>query len=274
MHPRARRLLADAEMMRTEFAGHPYITVEPLGWDPPEQYRVTYRLLGVRTDPTTGQPVTADTHTIVISLPAAYPREKPYSTAQTPVFHPNFGPNAGDEICIGDYWTPSQTLADIVVKVGEMLQFREYNVRSPLNAVAARWVAENESIFPIGDIGLYQAEPEISLGDATTTTDDKMELTLDDDGAAPDDAPDEDAVVLGDTIAVDEDDDPASTDTADPTAEAPDDASAQDTAEEGDDDASADDSPDGPVKDASEGEVASSKDDDGPGDGEPEESVA
>lgn len=276
MHPRARRLLADAEMMRTEFAGHPYITVEPLGWDPPEQYRVTYRLLGVRTDPTTGQPVTADTHTIVISLPAAYPREKPYSTAQTPVFHPNFGPNAGDEICIGDYWTPSQTLADIVVKVGEMLQFREYNVRSPLNAVAARWVAENESIFPIGDIGLYQAEPEISLGDAATTTDDKMELTLDDDGAASDDAPDEDAVVLGDTIAVDEDDDdPAGTDTADPTAESPDDASAQDTAEEErDDDASADDTPDGPVEAAPEGEVASSKDDDGPGDGEPEESVA
>ncbi len=270
MHPRARRLLADAEMMRTEFAGHPYITVEPLGWDPPEQYRVTYHLLGVRTDPTTGQPVTADTHTIVISLPAAYPREKPYSTAQTPVFHPNFGPNAGDEICIGDYWTPSQTLADIVVKVGEMLQFREYNVRSPLNAVAARWVAENESIFPIGDIGLYQAEPEISLGDAAATTEDKMELTLDDDGAATDDAPDDDAIVLGDTI----DDDPVGTDTAE-AHDAAEDTAAEDTAEEeGDDDASADDSPDGPVEQAPDGGAASSQDDDAAGDGKPEESVA
>lgn len=188
MHPRARRLMADAELMRTEFAGHPYITVEPMGWEPPEQYRVTYHLLGVRTDQTTGQPVTADTHVIVITLPAGYPREKPYSTAQTPVFHPNFGPNAGDEICIGDYWTPSQTLADIVVKVGEMLQFREYNVRSPLNAVAARWVAENESIFPIGDIGLYQAEPEISLGDdSTAEPEPKMELTLDDDDRVTED---------------------------------------------------------------------------------------
>lgn len=189
MHPRARRLMADAELMRTEFAGHPYITVEPMGWEPPEQYRVTYHLLGVRTDETSGQPVTADTHVIVISLPAAYPREKPYSTAQTPVFHPNFGPKAGDEICIGDYWTPSQTLADIVVKVGEMLQFREYNVRSPLNAVAARWVAENESIFPIGDIGLYQAEPEISLGaaGAEDEAEPKMELTLDDDDLIADD---------------------------------------------------------------------------------------
>lgn len=152
--------------MKTEFAGHPHIAVEPLGWEPPEQYRVTYRLVGARTDADTGQPVTADKHVIVITLPANYPREKPYSTAETPVFHPNFGPNAGDEICIGDYWTPTQTLVDIVVKVGEMLQYREYNVRSPLNAVAARWAARNEGIFPLGHVGLYQAEPEIALGDA------------------------------------------------------------------------------------------------------------
>lgn len=188
MHPRARRLLADAELMKTEFAGHPHISVEPLGWEPPEQYRVTYHLVGARPDPNTGQPVTADTHVIVITLPANYPREKPYSTAETPVFHPNFGPNVGDEICIGDYWTPTQTLVDIVVKVGEMLQYREYNVRSPLNAVAARWAAQNEGIFPLGHIGLFQAEPEIELavtngGESNTTL--RVEMP----GASTDAAP-------------------------------------------------------------------------------------
>lgn len=155
--------MADAEMMRTEFAGHPHVEVEPLGWEPAEQYRVTYRLIGVSKDEVSGQPVVTESHTILITLPAAYPRGKPYSTMLTPVFHPNFGQNVGDEICIGDYWTPSQTLVDIVVKIGEMLQFREYNIRSPLNPEAARWVAENESIFPIGDVDLFQAEPEIEL---------------------------------------------------------------------------------------------------------------
>jgi ubiquitin-protein ligase len=161
--PRLRRLMADSNLMRTEFAGHPQISVEPLGWDPPEQYRVTYRLTGVMADPASGQPVTSGEHRVVLTLPAAYPREKPYCTTETPVFHPNFGQNAGDEICIGDYWTPAQSLADIVVKVGEMIQFQEYNVKSPLNALAARWAAENQTIFPIGTVELFQAEPDISL---------------------------------------------------------------------------------------------------------------
>jgi len=194
MHPRVRRLLADAELMRTEFAGHPNIHVEPVGWDPPEQYRVTYEVPGVTTDPASGQPVVAEVHRAVITLPAAYPREKPYSTMETAVFHPNFGPNAGDEICIGDYWTPAQTLVDIVVKIGEMLQFQEYNVKSPLNALAARWCAENDSIFPIGSIVLFQAEPEISL----TGEQDRIDVEEAPDeveGAADDSEP-------GDTIEV------------------------------------------------------------------------
>ncbi|MCB1014668.1 MAG: hypothetical protein KDB10_06075 [Acidimicrobiales bacterium] len=160
--------------MKTEFTGHPNITVEPLGWDPPEQYRVTYDLVGARCHPETGQPVTSAKHVILITLPANYPRDKPYSTALTPVFHPNFGANAGDEICIGDYWTPTQTLVDIIVKVGEMLQYREYNIRSPLNAVAARWAARNEEIFPLGQVSLYQAEPDIALG-----SDDESPLSID-----------------------------------------------------------------------------------------------
>jgi ubiquitin-protein ligase len=178
VNPRLRRLVADAQQLRTEFAGHPNITVEGVGWDPPEQYRVTFRVPGV-TLGTGGQPLVVEQHRALIVLPAAYPREKPYCTAETQVFHPNFGANAGEEICIGDYWTPSQSLADIVVKIGEMLQYREYNIRSPLNAVAGRWAAENEAIFPIGDIGLYQAEPVVALGDETTAgPPSKLELTL------------------------------------------------------------------------------------------------
>jgi hypothetical protein len=88
---------------------------------------------------------------------------------ETAIFHPNFGPNIGDEICIGDYWSPAQSLSDIVVTIGELIQYQRYNTRSPLNAVAARWVAQNEAIFPVGHVSLFQAEPSIQLGGTQST---------------------------------------------------------------------------------------------------------
>lgn len=162
MNPRMRRLSAESQTLRTEFAGHPYITVEPLRPEPSERYRVSYALRGVMLTPS-GETLYADHHSIVIQLPAGYPREKPVVTTETPVFHPNFGANPGEEICIGDYWSPAQGLVDIVVTVGEMIQFQRYNVHSPLNAVAARWVAANESAFPVGTTDLFLAEPEVLL---------------------------------------------------------------------------------------------------------------
>jgi ubiquitin-protein ligase len=165
VNPRMRRLSADAQMLRTEFAGHPQISVTPLRPEPSDIYQVTYDLRGVSLTPA-GETIYTDLHTVVIQLSASYPRDKPIVTAESPVFHPNFGVNAGDEVCIGDYWSPAQGLADIVVTVGEMIQFQRYNVRSPLNPVAARWAAANESAFPVGNINLFLAEPEIVLGSA------------------------------------------------------------------------------------------------------------
>jgi len=163
MNPRMRRLTADAESLRTEFAGHPEIQVLPLGYEPTDAYRIIFRLPGIALD-AAGQPSRVNHHQCVIQLVAGYPREKPIAIMETAIFHPNFGPNIGDEICIGDYWSPAQSLSDIVVTIGELIQYQRYNTRSPLNAVAARWVAQNEAIFPVGHVSLFQAEPSIQLG--------------------------------------------------------------------------------------------------------------
>lgn len=189
MNPRQRRLTADAERLRTEFSGHQLVSVQPIGFDPPEQYRVVFRLPGVTLDPASAQPVVTHEHRVLITLPARYPRDKPYCIAETPVFHPNFGAAAGDEICIGDYWTPSQTLVDIIAKIGDMLQFKTYNVKSPLNAVAAQWVAQNEQVFPLGDASLFQAEPEINLGPAAEAAGSTTIPTDSDDDGEPATAP-------------------------------------------------------------------------------------
>jgi ubiquitin-protein ligase len=121
-----RRLTADAEGLRTEFAGHPNIFTVPVGYEPSDAYRITFNVPGISLD-ANGQPITIQFHQVLVQLVAGYPREKPVATMETRIFHPNFGPKIGDEICIGDYWSPAQSLPDIVVTIGELIQYQRYN---------------------------------------------------------------------------------------------------------------------------------------------------
>lgn len=157
MNPRQRRLMADYAGLKSEFAGHPNVLVEPIGAVPPETYRITYRVRGLRLED--DQPVTVDEHVCEIRLPLGYPREQPYVVPVTPVFHPNIS----SHYCVGDYWSAGQSLADIVRKIGDMLQYRTYNVKSPLDAVAALWATENEALFPVGDVQLGSPEIDVEL---------------------------------------------------------------------------------------------------------------
>ena len=159
MTARLRRLLSDYDKVRTEFAGHKYITVEPMGGQPPERYRVTYRLPGLRWDAAHGRPIIVSNHVAEIILQQDYPREKPQCRLITEIWHPNFGPY----ICIGDHWAAGESLADVIVQIGDMIQYKTYNPKSPLNGLAARWAQENSTFLPVGNVDLYQAEPDITL---------------------------------------------------------------------------------------------------------------
>ena len=158
MNPRHRRLQADYQRIMTGFAGHPYVTVEPVGPMPPERYRVIYGVPGLRLD-AANQVQRVSQHVVDIHLPVGYPREKPYCTVAEPVFHPNFGAH----ICIADFWSASQSLLDVIVQIGDMLQYKLFNTRSPLNAVAARWVVEHVNELPLASLDLFPLEPEITL---------------------------------------------------------------------------------------------------------------
>lgn len=161
MNARLRRLLADYEKVRTEFVGHKYITVEAMSGQPPEKYRVTFRLKGLRWDAAQDRPVVVSLHVAEIVLQQDYPREKPQCRLLTEIWHPNFGPY----ICIGDHWAAGESLADVIVQIGDMIQYKTYNTKSPLNGLAARWAQENSAFLPVGNVDLYQAEPEISFDD-------------------------------------------------------------------------------------------------------------
>lgn len=164
MNPRLRRLQADYEAILGAFGGHPYVFVTPVGPAPPERYEVVFNVPGLVLDGQNQLQVVAQ-HAVSLQLPASYPREKPYCTASPQIFHPNFGAY----VCIADFWNPSQSIVDIIVQIGEMLQYKLYNTRSPLNAVAARWALENLERLPLANLDLYPREPEVRLGRTLTT---------------------------------------------------------------------------------------------------------
>ncbi len=154
MTARMRRLASDWEQLKQEFAGHRYISVVPAEGDPPERYRVTYLVNGIYLLPDgTVSPI--GRHEVEITLHAEYPRYKPICRIFTPIWHPNF---RDGQICIGDIWGAGESLSDIIINIGDMIQYKSWNSYSPLSADAARWAIENKHLFPVGNIELRKAD--------------------------------------------------------------------------------------------------------------------
>jgi ubiquitin-protein ligase/DNA-directed RNA polymerase subunit RPC12/RpoP len=144
---RQRRLIADAQQMSEGFRKFDRIRVKPAGGDPPEIYHVEYRVKSLDRG-TNGEPVPRETHTVEIQLTSDYPRLSPKCKMLTPIFHPNIDPAT---ICVGDHWTAGERLVDLVVRIGEMITFQAYNVKSPLDAEAAMWADLHLERLPVDD---------------------------------------------------------------------------------------------------------------------------
>ena len=143
--PRIRRLQLDAESIRARFTGWPLIELSGQAGLPPEIYRFTYRIRGLYVDPS-GSILERDTHLMEVNLSLGYPRRAPQCRMLTPVFHPNFDDAS---VCIGDFWAASEGLDDLIVRIGRMIAYQEYNVKSPLNGLAAKWAEQNAHLLPI-----------------------------------------------------------------------------------------------------------------------------
>ena len=148
--PRTRRLMLDYDMLRKRFAHWPRITIAAASGMPPESYTISYACRGLYVD-ADGEILERHLHVLAIHLSLEYPRRAPQCRMLTPVFHPNFD-NAS--ICIGDFWAASEWLDDLVIRIGRMISYQEYNIQSPLNGLAARWAAEHASMLPIDDCNL------------------------------------------------------------------------------------------------------------------------
>lgn len=154
MNARMRRLASDWEQIQKDFAGHKNIIVTPEGTEPPEKYHVTYFVNGIYLLPD-GRIETLGRHEVEITLHADYPRYKPICKILTPIWHPNF---RDGQICIGDIWGAGESLTDIIINIGDMIQYKSWNSSSPLSADAADWALQNKHLFPVGTINLYIAD--------------------------------------------------------------------------------------------------------------------
>lgn len=154
MTARMRRLASDYEQVKKDFSGHKNIIVTPIGDEPAEKYHVTYFVNGIYLLPD-GRIETLGRHEIEIILHVDYPRYKPICKILTPIWHPNF---RDGQICIGDIWGAGESLSDIIINIGDMIQYKSWNSYSPLSADAAQWAMENKHLFPVGNIDLYIAD--------------------------------------------------------------------------------------------------------------------
>lgn len=143
--PRTRRLLLDHQTLTSRLADWPLIQISGTAGMPPEIYRFTYNLRGLHVAPS-GEILERSVHLLEVNLSLGYPRRAPQCRMLTPVFHPNFDESM---VCIGDFWAASEGLDDLIIRIGRMITYQEYNTKSPLNGLAAKWAAQNASLLPI-----------------------------------------------------------------------------------------------------------------------------
>jgi len=155
LSPRQRRLRADADQMRQAFGNFPVIKIRSTNGEPPDSYIVEYFVKGLERIPGRKGPIERHYHLAEIRLISEYPRLGPQCKMLTPCFHPNIEPAT---ICVGDHWTAGERLVDLVVRIGELITYQAYNIKSPLDGEAAMWADLHMKDLPIDDRNLRPPE--------------------------------------------------------------------------------------------------------------------
>src|SRR5215469_4321355 len=145
LSPRIRRLKLDHHQLQQRFAGWPLIQITGTAGMPPEVYRFVYNIKGLFVA-ANGEIQERPVHHLEVNLSLGYPRRAPQCRMLTPVFHPNFDDAT---VCIGDFWAASEGLDDLIIRIGRMIAYQEYNTKSPLNGLAAKWSEQHAHLFPV-----------------------------------------------------------------------------------------------------------------------------
>lgn len=144
MSIRLKRLYNEYNEVVNYFNDHPYIKIKSITGNPPEKYTIDYLIKGLKQSD--DGVVLSKEHSVEIILPLEYPTFEPMCRMLTPVFHPNINLN---KICIADHWAAGESLVDVICRIGKIISYQNYNIKSPLNGEAAKWAEQNMNRFPI-----------------------------------------------------------------------------------------------------------------------------
>lgn len=116
--------------------------------DPVEKYLIRFTCKGVESVSSSGKPTVREAHEVSVYLHAEYPLKQPQLKWLSPIFHPNI--HVTGAVCIGAWW-PAKTLDELLLSLGEMVQYKNYDPKDPMNSKAAAWAMRHKQLFPIDD---------------------------------------------------------------------------------------------------------------------------
>lgn len=131
--------------LQRDFAFHPRVSISPISGDPPDVYRIEYRLRTLTFDQA-GQLVYSDRCELEMRIGQFFPSEPPALRPLGLIFHPNISPDA---VSIGSLWNTQTKVSDLVAQVGALLVFKTYDPFAIANPAAAQWAAANGAMLPL-----------------------------------------------------------------------------------------------------------------------------
>ncbi len=151
---REKRLKKDYEAMANLHRLSALVDVEFIG-SRSEKYKVIYHCKSFIWLENNKAPSYSNRHELEIYLHKEYPRRPPALKWLTNIFHPNIlPPQKNGGVCIG-WWTAAETLDSLCIRIGEMLQYKTFNLKDPLDEDAAAWISNNMDILPVDNRSLY-----------------------------------------------------------------------------------------------------------------------
>jgi ubiquitin-protein ligase len=160
MTPKLRRLYADYNKMEELKKSTDLIDYQTEGGMPPQKYIVTYKCGGVKWNRALNRPEISYFHKVEFYLHADYPRTRPIIQFLTEIFHPNVDERGW--VCLGG-WAPEESLKDLCIRIGEMIQYKNYDIENNVNHEAANWARRNKFKFPVDTQSLAVHKPEYGI---------------------------------------------------------------------------------------------------------------
>ncbi len=126
------------------YAYHPFVRILSFYGAPPTAYEVEFRVRTLEID-AAGRLGYAPACSIKLQLSSDFPHRAPQIVPLQAIFHPNV-----DTECVQIFppWKPSQTLVDVIERVGKLLAYQSIDPQDVWNPVAMEWVIANPGHVP------------------------------------------------------------------------------------------------------------------------------